>query len=393
MRNSRRIDSVGLRNLRANEWRIADRRRRASEATSPHNGGEAAPLTLIGGFLGNSIGKMDAGERKSSIGIDWLQGTVPFERMDMLFDWMSGICGCQPEFYSYGGLNYQRKATFHPFGINIFWDLDEHNRKRHNHRICLQVTGSGLAGFTPANLLRFMYELSRDHFFKCSRIDLAFDDFEKIISPLEVFEFAEQESYQHFSVHGIEGKRKRNGESKGFTCCFGNRGKNGGGKYLRCYNKEKESKGEINSIRWEVEFSKDKANAIFFKLAMSNDIQEFADKIAAYIGGSIDFIERSDSGRCNPIDRLAFWEQILDHLGCSVLRCPRPPGDIDTSIEWMEKSVMPCAEKIRQAIGDDAFQEWLFGKMGDVKLTKRAAAQVYCYHFVNGEPVVEEAPF
>jgi len=174
--------------------------------------------------------------------------------------------------------------------------------------------------------------------------------------------------------------------SLGETIYFGTRGKNGGGKFLRCYGKDLESDGEIDSIRCEVEFSKERACEVFFHLARSPSLKDFATNIAMFIGGAIDFIERGDNGKFNKLDRLAFWEQILHHLGAANVRNPKPEQSIETAMGWVEISVTPSLEKIRQAIGDDRYYEWLQKQMESVELRKKAIEQIATYHRAHGFP-------
>lgn len=389
-RPTRRMDLKGLKTLRAHEFKVvqeaAVRAHRSSEVTSPNGErGEAAPPALVGGIDSQNIGKMDAGDRKRSIGMDWMQGTIPFEKMDLLFSYLSAMCGSQPERYNHGFLGYQAAAEWHPFGIKVMWDLDASNRIRHGNRILLQIGGTGLGCFPAVSLYRFCRNLCIKFFFKCTRADLCFDDYEKIIRPHEVVEFADQGSYKGFRKHRPIIERRRNGELLGETVYFGTRGKDGAGKFLRCYGKDLESKGEVDSIRWEVEFSKERANAVFFELAMSENVTEFASRLAMFIGGAIDFIERSGK-RMDPMDRLAFWEQILDALGAAEVRSPRPEQGIESAMRWVEVSVSPSLEKIRRAIGDDRYYAWLQGQMEGVQLRKKAIEQVAAYHRVHGVP-------
>ena len=202
---------------------------------------------------------------------------------------------------------------------------------------------------------------------------------------MEVAEFADQGSYKGFRKHRPIVERRHNGELMGETIYFGARGKDGAGKFLRCYGKDLESKGEVDSVRWEVEFSKERANIIFFQLAMSSNITEFATKLAMFIGGAIDFIERNGNRR-DTIDRLAFWEQILDALGAAVVRNPKPDQSIETAMNWIEVSVTPSLEKIRRAVGDDRYYEWLQKQMESVELRKKAVEQIVTYHHVHGAP-------
>jgi len=388
-RPTRRMDSKGLRILRANEYRILKEAgcRTHSDAVSPSPSvcGEAAPPTLIGGIKLQNIGKMDAGDRKKSIGMDWVQGTIPFEKMDLVFSYLTSMCGSNPEVYNHGFLGYQAAAEWHPYGIKLMWDLDMGNRMRHGNRILLQIGGTGLGCFPAPSLHQFCRDLCVKFSFKCSRTDLCFDDYEKIIRPQEVTEFANQGSYKGFRKHKPIIERQRSGELLGDSIYFGTRGKNGAGKYLRCYGKDLESDGEVDAVRWEVEFSKERANAVFFELAMSADVTEFASKLAMFIGGAIDFIEYNGK-RCDPIDRLAFWEQILDALGAAEIRCPQPEQSIETAMEWVEVSVAPSLEKIRRAIGDDRYYEWLKKQMESVELRKKAIEQIATYHRIHVIP-------
>lgn len=116
-------------------------------------------------------------------------------------------------------------------------------------------------------------------------------------------------------MHEPRQPRKRNGELKGDTLYFGGRGKNGGGKYLRIYNKTLESKGVVDSVHWECECSKKKAQHAFFKLSQC----AFASLLVGLIGGCIDFVERKDKnlGRAT---RFEWWQSIVDLLGRVVLR-------------------------------------------------------------------------
>jgi len=50
---------------------------------------------------------------------------------------------------------------------------------------------------------------------------------------------------------------------------------------------------------------------------------------------------------------------------------------------------MPSLEKIRQAIGDDRYYEWLQKQMESVELRKKALEQIATYHHVHGAPEKE----
>ena len=56
-------------------------------------------------------------------------------------------------------------------------------------------------------------------------------------------------------------------------------------------------------------------------------------------------------------------------------------------MEWVEASVTPSLEKIRRAIGDDRYYEWLQKQMESVELRKKAIEQVAAHRRAYGVPV------
>jgi len=55
-------------------------------------------------------------------------------------------------------------------------------------------------------------------------------------------------------------------------------------------------------------------------------------------------------------------------------------------MQWIEVSVTPSLEKIRRAIGDDRYYEWLQKQMEPVALRKKATEQIATDHRVHGIP-------
>jgi hypothetical protein len=154
---------------------------------------------------------------------------------------------------------------------------------------------------------------------------------------------------------------------------------------MRCYDKDLESKGAIDSIRWEAEFSKERANAVFFKIALSLSLQEFVTNIAAFIGGVMDFIERKGKN-LDRAERLAFWDHILEILGSAAIRNPRPVKTVEKAVGWMEHSVFASAQMVRLALGDEVFMSWLDDGIKEAKVSKLQKRVVEDFWIRNGVP-------
>ena len=149
----------------------------------------------------------------------------------------------------------------------------------------------------------------------------------------------------------------------------------------------------MNSIRWEVEFSKDRSGAVCFQLAMTQNIEEFAGLIASLIGGSIDFIDRQGI-HLNRMERLDFWNRIVAILGAVKLRNPKRIKTVEKAKAWIEKSVIPSVEMLRKALGDEAFYAWHEEQIKTAKLSKYQRRVISEYWDKKGKPErYEYTPF
>lgn len=346
---------------------------------------DSAPPILIGG-INLHDNKYDLVEHTGVIGIDWLQGTIPVERTGLFFDYMSQCCGTTPEIKPYGLYRYDRHVVWHPFDIKMFFDSStERCNDVHQGRCTIQMCATSLSCFDADQLFQLVGDLVKFFWFKSTRIDLCFDDYERIIVPHELVEVAKQGNFTGYRRFEHLAPQKINGEMEGDTLYFGRRGKNGSGRFLRCYDKALETKGELHSIRWEVEFSKDRAGAVCFQLAMAQNIEEFAGLIASLIGGSIDFVDRQGI-HLDRMERLDFWNRIVSILGAVKLRNPKRIKTVEKAKAWIEKSVIPSVEMLRKALGDEDFYEWIEDEIKTAKLSKYQRRVISEYWDKKGKP-------
>ncbi len=350
-----------------------------------------SPPYLIGG---DNCQKYNIADFDGTVGLDWIQGTVPLEHSAELYDYFSKMCGGSPEIKKWGRFRYSRHCVWHPYGISMYWDIDPETRSLHRNRFMIQLGGESLKVFDADSLYRLVKDLHDFFEFSATRIDLCFDDYEKIMLPHQVAGVAEQSNFTGFKRWKPEQERRVSGEYLSDQVRFGSRGKNGSGRFLRCYNKNLESGGEINSVRWEVEFSKVHAKLVFEKLCEAQDIETFAGLIGAIIGGSIDFIDRKGT-HLDRMQRLEWWQRIRNILGCVKLRNPRRIKSIDNTVGWIETSVAGSFEKVRRAYGSRRFGEWLDNKVLGRALNKEQRAQVRDYWDKIGLPELStpELPF
>jgi hypothetical protein len=146
---------------------------------------------------------------------------------------------------------------------------------------------------------------------------------------------------------------------------IGNRGRSGSGKFLRAYDKELQSNGEIPSYRLELEFSDRYSRQAFAQLlalpAFEQDCLEFrqllSEVLRGLFAGAIDFrTYLSKNGKVlhhSKRQRLPLWEEILS---CD-WKCPfrgerRPPLSFQRLNSWLRKQVLPSFALFLTLISD-----------------------------------------
>jgi DNA relaxase NicK len=130
-------------------------------------------------------------------------------------------------------------------------------------------------------------------------------------------------------------------------------------KQVRIYDKNVESKGEVNSIRFEVQFRDDLAHYSFLMYFAHESCEPAVKEASSYALGSVDFIDRVSSvlSRC---PRSAFWEDFIALVGEAVrLSVPRLQTMLSDKKRWVENQVVGTIALISRCIGYDDTLHWL----------------------------------
>jgi len=297
---------------------------------------------------------------QKTLSVDWLQGTFPHDRVDSLVDLLKVLLGEDGERMEHGQYRYNRSVSWVGCGVRVLFDNDDARaRDIHGGRAAVVLPGGALGGLDAVALQSMLKTLVSDYWFKATRVDLAWDDYTRRITPSDVCVEADKGNYSRFRSHRHILERSRGGEVTGDTVYFGARGKNGGGRFLRCYDKGLESDGRINAIRWECEFSKEKAAQVVFALYQTESLEEFCAVIGAYVGGCVDFVERRTEGKLRGAERLEWWQGIVDSLGESRLRNERRVRSVEGTRKWVRAAVFPSLKVLREALGSVEWEEFL----------------------------------
>ena len=317
---------------------------------------DGAQHLVTGG--GNVIPPPDSLPRRE-VGLHWLRCSFNISHLPVAESYLSQVFGLS-EADEYGLWSYTNRYRWSN-GVSLSYDLDaERSERVHKSRVTLDCPGKSLdelsAGQT-LELIDFLKHIGS----KCSRIDIFFDDYERIVSPKDLQPIIERHDYSGFKRAAFT--RSYKGESLDYDIAmFGGRGSSGNGKYLRCYDKFLESKGQMDCIRWEVEFSQTRANNVFIRLSQAvKNVDAFALLCGSLVAGCITFVKRTGDKNVKRLKRYEWWQRILNILGNGVtVRVERKPESVRGKLVWVRRGVGPSLACLRKIFDtENNFFDWL----------------------------------
>ncbi len=307
----------------------------------------------------------------NEVGIHWLRISIPRQYLAK----MKAYCG----FYfgeavqdGYGLWSYDTRYSW-ANGASLNYDCDTTRSDAvHQGKITLDVPGKALDGIAELDLHLFLLSL-RQFRPSCTRIDVFFDDYNRTNTPTGIHEIIKNRDYSGFRKGQLK-QRFDNGKMIHDEVDFGTRGDNGSGKYLRVYDKALESDGEKDCIRWEVEFSKERAHKVFDKLSECGSVDAFATLCGSLVAGSIKFVHRNGDKNIGRLEVYAWWREIQELLGTVVIRVSIKKADIGGMYSWVYRQVSPTLACLRDTFVDEVdFMNWLFDVLdeGELNMSQR----------------------
>ena len=214
------------------------------------------------------------------------------------------------------------------------------------------------------------FALLRSRHCKPTRIDICYDDYEKILTPddFDYFRATKRITCPCANVGFIESKR-----GEGSTFSIGKRGK---GRYLRIYDKNYESKGRINAIRYEFELRTNWALLIFDKV-INGEKFTFRSLLEnfVYISNDINYDpsndDKSSEALCMRRKRAGIldkWDRLLqlcakDNLIDEEISLKLPTNKQEISYrkihEWLSRSCLRRMYQSYLALGEDKFLDFV----------------------------------
>lgn len=319
--------------------------------------------TALGGHSEATAGLAD------SVGVHWLRGTIFDVQRDWLVEMFCRLFGEEWEELEYGFWNYDRQVRW-PCGATIQYHSTETQAAQTRGRIACEVPGHALESLDHWDILMLCVNL-RAHQFRCTRIDLYYDDAERIITPAKLYDAVYEPSLfakpirADFTGFQVVKQIRESHKSRGVThdeTAFGRRGNNGTGKYLRIYDKRLESEGENHAVRYELELSDEKAEAAFAGIVQTCSADwnpaKTSTVLAAMIGGCIDFKIRTGrvgDKNLSRLQRYDWWQRIIDKIGRAKLDGKKHEKTVEKARQWVSKQCAGTLQMLHDALGAEVF--------------------------------------
>ena len=312
-------------------------------------------------------------KRGLSFKIDWLSFTVPvvIDQKDGERFWILKKLGYDFEaFEEVPGINFYNSGLSYGGYVKLYFNDSAKPLQKGTHMTVNYIfTGVGCTDLSERikgkwlKLFKWLKEVGVSF----RRVDTARDDFNN--PPLVDFTKIE---YKLDHKEYISSKRRfsfvkdvsTNGEIQGESCYFGKRSRSSAGSsMLRVYSKylqmlyAKNEAGQMplpamqsqSWIRWEIEFSKEKAVAMVDLMLEKRSI---ADAYYSVLTDIITFVKptKGKSGKIladkHKWEVSDWWQDFISQAKKAKLQDPKKTYDIEGALSWIKFSVMPTLQML-----------------------------------------------
>lgn len=312
-------------------------------------------------------------QTKNEVGLHWLRISIARQYLQKVRAYLDFYFGASSQ-DDYGLWSYD--SRFHwPCGASLNYDSAAARADLvHNGKFTVEIPGQALDGIAQTDLHLFLLSL-RQFSPTCTRCDVFFDDYRRTINPHQLHNIVQGHDYSGFRKSQIK-QGYDSGRLIHDEIDFGKRGPNGSGQYLRIYDKLLESEGKKDCVRFEVEFTKERAHKVFDKLSQVTSVDAFATLCGSLVGGSVKFVHRDGDKNISRLTVYDFWQEILELLGSVVIRIPTKQTDIAGKYKYIYRQVSPTLALLRGTFVDDTdFFNWLNDTIGEGEL-RMSQAQI-----------------
>lgn len=270
--------------------------------------------------------------------LDYLQGKIVFPNLENLKSFLD--CLCQDWAYLHKPIWFQER--YENSFSNSCGLRGGFLRVASGYQCYFQLSGEFWSNLSESSHWEVIDLFSKVGF-RCTRFDIALDDYLRRISPEELWAVAERGEYCLVNSRKlVSSSPTRDCFNSGQTIYFGSTNSQ---KIVRFYDAE--IVHGYGADRWELQLRGNKASVAFPQLPKDSS------GLAAVFLGAIDF--RSD------IDNVRFfwWQSFHDQIACEPIKFKvvYPNRKIDNICAWLDRQVVKSLAIVDSAVGSHYLEE------------------------------------
>ena len=271
------------------------------------------------------------------VGVHHWQGSFRSHKMRRLMDAVEAFVGEHffelIDWQELGGLNgYQCSFRWEEFIVFCFDRDREFNERIHNGKASVIFRGSFFDRL-PLQALPVFAEVVKNA--TCTRWDVYLQDLERRAEIFEIFGQFKKGQCRGFRSHHYHDSGA-NGLRNGESLELGRRGKSGSGKFMRIYDKDLESKYEDRGIRFEVEWSGERAVTAWDLLVKANFEPE---AMGGQVIAAAQWVEKTDDHHRDRWQYVPWYQSLIDGLPLVFVKVEKKGTNIEKKVGWVQKSV------------------------------------------------------
>jgi len=298
---------------------------------------------------------------------DWAQMSFAMfgrERLEILIELYEGLTSdrmtLEPGKTRFMGQHWTNYG-YSVLGARIWYDFPGENKSHHGHAV-FSLPGSVLGHFSIDTIHKLLTGLAQFQP-KYTRFDIAIDDYDKRISFEQVRDAIACKNYANFKKAQII---KNYGDDwGGFTIYCGS---SASLRMLRFYDKFAQTKGAINSYRWEAQLRDEAATkAVYEWLEVFEEMS--AQYLASLVLGCVTFVERGKEKNVPRMVELPWWKEFREAVGSIRHSFQTIPTTLKKAQKWVNHQVCKTLRIMHEVVGGKRFANWLIREM--LKAEKR----------------------
>lgn len=240
-------------------------------------------------------------------------------------------------------------------GLKFYWSRPQIGKPGN---LCIYISGGAIEQVEQDDIRALFLVLCPIYQFDATRLDIALDDYAKIVSFEQIKAAIRAGDYSRVRCFTL--MESIGTENGGETIYCGSPQSE---KRLRVYDKAAESMGEKDCYRWELQLRGYKADVSFFRWLSETCADGFLSRLVI---GSVDFVDRSSGDHhVDRLPRLPWWEEFCYFIGEGVkIPSKKIVASLQKTVKWINDSVAPSLARI-QITHPDEFAVWIQCAMDD----------------------------